>query len=100
MKGQVYKKEGKRYIQLGYSDGFTGFPCDGIWAVYTKPGCRSQSCIAQVGNFIPVDYTKLASLIKEKETHCLQAVMSLCDKGNWTYRDIVDTIFNTLLRND
>lgn len=45
MKQQLYKKVGRRYIPIGYSDGFTGFPSDGIWLVQQKDGYNSSECI-------------------------------------------------------
>lgn len=44
----LYEKIGKRYYQVAFSD-FTGFPCDGIFLVWSnkeKSGCE---CILQVG---------------------------------------------------
>jgi hypothetical protein len=49
MKEQVYKKKGRRYIPLGYSDGWTGFPADGIWIVQSKDGSKSSECIMRLG---------------------------------------------------
>jgi hypothetical protein len=47
MSDQVYKKKGKRYIPIGYSD-WHGFPTDGIWLVQHKPGVKSSECIIKV----------------------------------------------------
>ena len=49
MNTQVYKKLGRKYVPVGYSDGFTGFPCDGIWLVQTKPGSKSTECMMRIG---------------------------------------------------
>lgn len=49
MEQQLYKKVGRKYDPIGYSDGFTGFPSDGIWLVQTKPGCKSSECILKIG---------------------------------------------------
>ena len=49
MKEQVYKKKGRRYIPLGYSDGWSGFPTDGVWIVQQKDGCKSSECIMKLG---------------------------------------------------
>ena len=46
MNEQIYKKKGRKYIPLGYMDGFMGFPSEGIWVVYDKPGSHSSTCIA------------------------------------------------------
>ena len=50
MKEQLYIKKGRRYKKLGYSDGFTGFPTDGIWLVQQKDGCKSSECIMKLGD--------------------------------------------------
>ena len=49
MNEQVYKKKGKRYIPIGYSNGFTGFPVDGIWIVQTKDRGKSSECMMRIG---------------------------------------------------
>lgn len=48
MEQQLYKKQGRRYVPIGYSDGFTGFPADGIWLVQQKDGCKSSECILKI----------------------------------------------------
>jgi hypothetical protein len=43
-------------FRSGYSDGWVGFPSDGIWIVQTKPGSKSSECIMKIGeleNFQP-----------------------------------------------
>ena len=98
MKEQVYKKVGRRYIKLGYSDNFTGFPAEGIWIVYERPGCKSSTCIATVGNIKPIDYSLLASLIVDKEESCLRALEEILTSSKGYKRvDIVRCIFETIL---
>lgn len=48
MKEQIYKKVGRKYIPVGYSDGWSGFPTEGIWLVQNKPGCKSSECIIKI----------------------------------------------------
>lgn len=50
MTEQVYKKVKNRYVPIGYSDGWSGFPSDGIWIVQTKPRCKSSECIMKIGD--------------------------------------------------
>ena len=49
MKEQLYKKKGRKYIPIGYSDGWSGFPADGVWIVQQKDGCKSSECIMRIG---------------------------------------------------
>ena len=49
MNQQVYKKVGRKYVPIGYSDGWSGFPADGIWVVQTKPGHNSSECMMKIG---------------------------------------------------
>ena len=98
MTSQVYKKVGRKYIPLGYSDGWVGFPSEGIWVVYNNSGSHSSTCIAQVGKFQDLDYSLLANLVKEKEYNCLQALMKLMDKGRYSQSDIVNIIFEEICR--
>ena len=49
MNQQVYKKVGRKYVPIGYSDGWSGFPEDGIWVVQTKPGHKSSECMLKIG---------------------------------------------------
>ena len=98
MNEQVYKKVGRKYVQLGYSDGFDGFPSEGIWAVYSRPGCKSSTCIASVGSIKPIDYSLLTSLIVDKEEPCLRALEEvLTSSKGYSRVDIVKCIFETIL---
>ena len=44
----VYRKVGRRYKPVGYSDKWFGFPSDGLWLVQTKPGLKSSECIIKI----------------------------------------------------
>lgn len=96
----MYKKVGRKYVPIGYSDNFNGFPSEGLWVVYNKPGVKSSSCIAQAGQFQPIDYSLLASMIKEREAACLAAILQLRNRQEFTASDIVRTVFETLLNKD
>lgn len=97
MSEQVYKKVGRRYVKLGYSENFTGFPSEGIWVVFDRPGVKSSSCIGKAGEFKPLDYSLLANLIAEKESKCLDAIRIIRESGA-SNQDLVRTIFETLLK--
>lgn len=49
MKTQVYKKVGRKYVPVGYSDGWSGFPADGIWVVQTTDAAKSMECMMRIG---------------------------------------------------
>lgn len=49
MNEQVYIKQGRRYKPLGYSDGWTGFPADGVWLVKQEDGMHSSDCLLRLG---------------------------------------------------
>jgi hypothetical protein len=49
MDSQFYRKQGRKYIKVGFSDGFTGFPTDGVWLVQAKPGRHSSECLLKLG---------------------------------------------------
>ena len=101
MNEQVYKKVGKRYIPIGYSDGWSGFPAEGLWAVYNKPGMSSSSCIVFVGEIKPIDYSLFASLIANKEEDCLKSLEEVISSSKGYSRvDIVRCIFETILKNN
>lgn len=100
MSEQLYKKKGRKYIPIGYSDGFTGFPTEGIWVVYDRPSAKSMTCIAQVGEFQPIDYELLGNLVAEKETVCIQKVLRIQEAGKWSTYDIVKTVFEELCRHE
>lgn len=98
MNQQLYKKVGRKYIPVGYADGFTGFPAEGIWSVYRKDGYKTDSCIGYIGEFKKINYSKLASLIKDKEDSCLKALdLLFTGKKGYSRVDIVHTIFKTIL---
>ena len=94
MNQQLYKKEGRRYIPIGYSDGFTGFPTEGIWIVYNKPGVKSSSCIAKVGEFQDIDYSKLATLTKDKHDECCKILR----QNGKSISELVNEIFIEILK--
>lgn len=99
MNKQLYIKKGKKYVPIGYSDGFIGFPCEGLWAVYKKDKNEFQSCIAQVGHFKNIDYNLLASLIKKKEDDCVNAIIK-ASKEHISLQDIVRIIFEELCKKE
>ena len=48
MNEQVYKKKGRKYIPIGFSDGWSGFPTDGFWLVNSTDGNKSSECIIKI----------------------------------------------------
>jgi hypothetical protein len=48
MTEQLYRKKGRRYVPIGYSDGFNGFPSDGFWLVQQRDGVKSSECIIKI----------------------------------------------------
>lgn len=66
MDEQFYKKVGKKYVKVGYSDRFEITNCaEGIWLVINRPGSKSAECIQQIGE-IPSVYP-YANLAMHKE---------------------------------
>ena len=96
MNEQLYKKKGRRYIPVGYTDGFTGFPTEGIWAVYKNEYAETQECIAKVGEFKNIDYSIIATLIKENKDKIIDRVDKNLKTG-WSVNKIIDVVFTTLL---
>ena len=46
----LYEKVKGKYKKLEpYQADWRGFPCDGIWLVQTRPGCKSSECILKIG---------------------------------------------------
>ena len=70
MNSQVYKKVGRKYVPIGFSDGWTGFPSDGVWLVHHRQGCSSSECIMKIGEVPQID---LYSFIRNK-IHLEQAL--------------------------
>lgn len=95
MNEQLYKKIGRKYEPIGYSDNFTGFPCDGIWVVYSKPGVKSEMCIGKVGEFKNIDYSLLSSLIKDKKDKCCEIIQN---SKNKSISEMIDEIFIEILK--
>jgi hypothetical protein len=93
---QVYKKVGKRYLPIGYTDGFSGFPTEGIWAVFSKPGCKTRRCIAKVGEFKNMNYADFGTIIKDKH----DALCKIIAQNNKSISDIADEIIVELLKNE
>jgi len=67
MDSQVYKKVNGRYHKVGYSDGFTGFPTEGIWLVTHGDGHKSSECILRIAdNTTVLPYASNVLKYKEK----------------------------------
>jgi hypothetical protein len=94
---QLYKKVKGKYQKVNYSDDVS-MPCEGIWSVYNRPGCKSESCIAFVGNFEPINYPQLGFLIKAKEDDCLKALDSVLSKSTYTRVELVRSILKEIVR--
>lgn len=74
MNEQVFKKRGRRYVPIGYSDGFTGFPADGIWLVIQEDGKKSSECIMRIGEM--QDLRPTVDLIANHRDDILEYMMS------------------------
>lgn len=97
MTEQVYKKKGRKYIPIGYSDGWTGFPADGIWIVQTKPGCKSSECIMQIGELESMQ--PAINLILGYKDKILDFIESNSDKimlNNVTRAEFVETLLKEI----
>lgn len=90
MSEQLYKKKGNRYYPIGYSDGFSGFPSDGIWLVQQKDSCKSSECIIK---YEDLDTAKPAiNLIleyKDKISKFLQENTQFCKIYDVSLNDFV-----------
>jgi hypothetical protein len=84
--GRVYKKVGKRYVEIGME--FTGFPADGIWLV--QDGRHSMTCLIGQKERVPVfalnyrqyvnDLCDLSQAVKKEKPMSLYDEMVLvCD---------------------
>lgn len=65
MKEKLYKKIGKRYVEVSIVERFEFDMGDGIWIVQNKPGCKSiSSLVWRVGDLKrPVDIVTYAGLL-------------------------------------
>jgi hypothetical protein len=98
MNDQLYRKVGRKYVKIGYSDGYYGFPCDGLWVVYSNPGSKASSCIGQVGKLKEVNYEQLASLVAAKENDCSKALLEEKYRKELSANEIVRIIFEELCK--
>ena len=67
MKDQVYKKVGRKYIPIGYSDGWTGFPADGICHTAKITGGDMETFLG--GIFLSAEMTYKCGNMKTVSTH-------------------------------
>jgi len=91
----MYRKVGKRYLPIGYADGFVGFPTEGIWAVFSKPGCETRRCIAKVGEFKSINYADFGTIVRDKHDALCKIIAQ-----NKTISDIADEVIMELLKNE
>lgn len=80
MEQQVYKKEGRRYKPIGYSDGWTGFPAEGVWIVQQKDGVHSSECILKIGEV--QDLQPTANLILGYKEELIKFIAKECEAEN------------------
>lgn len=85
-----YRKQGRKYVPVGYE--FSGFPCDGLWLVTTKPGSRGSRCIAFLGEApAPLKLAGLEQYGDEIATLLNQYVSDHAKSTN-TYPSAMDTV--------
>jgi hypothetical protein len=89
MEQQLYKKVGRKYIPIGYSDGWVGFPSDGIWIVQSKTRSKSSECILKIGELTSLHpFIDLFYSYQDKITNYLQSNVNV-RIVNRSYHDFV-----------
>lgn len=107
MNAQLYKREKGKYVKIGFSDGWLGFPCDGVWLVRSTPGCKSSSCIAKI---LEVPKAYKISELKMRSNVMASAIVEYFDKKkeqwnkdkhfSYNAQEIVDKILEKILIDD
>jgi hypothetical protein len=69
MESQIYRKVGKKYVKIGPSDGWHGFPSQGLWIVQGKDGSKSESWLKKLTD-IPEDIATYAKLRVRHDEIC------------------------------
>ena len=77
---QYYKKQGRKYIPVGYNDGFQGFPSEGIWMVKKGDGLHSSECIIRLGEL--QDMQPAANLILGYKQKIIDFLLKESDNNN------------------
>ena len=98
MNEQVYKKKGRRYEPVGYSDGFIGFLAEGIWLVQKRDGVKSEECIMRIGEL--QDLRPAVDLIIGFKEKILKYMMNNPNVHiqNTTYNDFVSTMLKEITK--
>lgn len=86
MNEQVYKKKGRRYYPIGYSDGFTGFPMEGIWYVQNGDGRKSEECMMRLGEI--QDLHPTIDLLVEHRDKIVEFLFDRIEKGQLSVYNI------------
>lgn len=87
MGDKVYRKDGDKYIPIGYTD-WNGFPSDGIWLVkFQNDHEKSASCISRLSD-LPNPYPFYNMMLNRDEiaTYLLRAF----DDGPISMQEIAD----------
>lgn len=98
MDNKLYKKVGKRYVEVG--EDFRGFPSDGIWLVTN--GRKSSECIVQMAEIPSIPSTAvlyraamkdqiLAKVNKEVLARDAEGVHSYASRG-WSLNDMAKVV--------
>lgn len=92
----TYLKKGGRYIPF---ERFTGFPSEGIWIVYSKPGVSSKSLMKKIEadklGELPEEYVTTRASLELRKDEVTKALLELENKAV-SWNDIVNVVFETL----
>jgi len=103
MSNQVYKKVGEKFIKIGPSDGWYGFPTEGVWLVTHKPNSKSSSWIAKLSE-VPnitktIEFRSRIDIITKSISNYFDIKKEEGQKnGSFSYgpREMADKIINDL----
>ena len=96
MPQQLFVKEGRNYRPITPTDGWNGFPMDGIWLVKSDANSKSASCILKIGDVPELFPVAQMMVSRDQLTKFLMETLS---KNGISMQDLATEIIKFLAMN-
>ena len=99
MPQQLFVKEGRKYRPITPTDGWNGFPMDGIWLVKSDSSSKSSSCIMKIGDVPELFPFAQMMISRDQLSKFLMETMSSNSGAGISMQDLATEIIKFLAMN-